>query len=159
MCIREDLLSLLGLLHHASKVVPLGRTFLRRMIDTSMLATQNHHHIRLDYGFRSDLHWWSLFLDRWNGVRILSGGSNTHKAVVTSDASGSWGCGAFLDDGRWFQISWQGFWSQVHITVKELLPVVVACAVWGRTTQGNSIQIRCDNADVVAILRSGTSKD
>ena len=159
VCIKRDLLSLLGLLHHASKVVPPGRTFLRRMIDTSMLATQNHHHIRLDYGFRSDLHWWSLFLDRWNGVRILSSGSNTHKAVVTSDASGSWGCGAFLDDGRWFQISWQGFWSQVHITVKELLPVVVACAVWGRTTQGNSIRIRCDNAAVVAILRSGTSKD
>ena len=90
---------------------------------------------------------------------ILSNGSNTHKAVVTSDALGSCGCGAFLDDGKWFQISWQGFWSQVHLTVKELLPVVVACAVWGRTTQGNSIRIRCDNAAVVAILRSGTSKD
>ncbi len=32
------------MLHHAAKVVPPGRTFLRRMIDTSMLATQNHHH-------------------------------------------------------------------------------------------------------------------
>ena len=44
MCIKRDLLSLLGMLHHAAKVVPPGRTFLRRMIDTS---TQNHHHIRL----------------------------------------------------------------------------------------------------------------
>ena len=30
VCIKRDLLSLLGLLHHASKVVPHGRTFLRR---------------------------------------------------------------------------------------------------------------------------------
>ena len=43
-CIKRELLSLLGMLHHAAKVVPPGRTFLRRMIDTSMLATQNHHH-------------------------------------------------------------------------------------------------------------------
>ncbi len=57
MCIKRELLSLLGILHHAAKVVPPGRTFLRRMIDTSMLATQNHHHIRLGLGFRSDLHW------------------------------------------------------------------------------------------------------
>ena len=26
-------------------------------------------------------------------MRILSSGLNTHKAVVTSDALGSWGCG------------------------------------------------------------------
>ena len=47
-CIKRDFLSLLGLLHHASKVVPLGATFLRRVIDTSMLATQNHYYIHLD---------------------------------------------------------------------------------------------------------------
>ncbi len=51
VCIKWDLLSLLGLLHHAAKVVPPGRTLLRRMIDTSMLATQNHHHICLGLGF------------------------------------------------------------------------------------------------------------
>ncbi|XP_064397558.1 uncharacterized protein LOC135344321 [Halichondria panicea] len=150
MCIKRELLSLLGMLHHAAKVVPPGRTFLRRMIDTSMLATQNHHHIRLGLGFRSDLHWWSLFLGMIQGESTPSG------IVVTSDASGSWGCGAFSQTGDWFQIPWQGYWVGVHITVKELLPVVVACALWGRSSQGHSIQVRCA---VVAILRSGTSKD
>ena len=31
-----------------------------------------------------------------------------------------------------------------------------ACALWGRSSQGHSIQVRCDNA---AVVRSGTSKD
>ena len=136
VCIKRDLLSLLGLLHHAAKVVPPG-TFPCWPCRTIIISG----------GFRSDLHWWSWFLGRWNGVRILSSGSNTHKAVVTSDASDKWGCEAFLDDGKWFQISWQGFWLQVHITVKELLPVVVACAVWGRASQGNSIRIRWEFKD------------
>ncbi len=84
---------------------------------------------------------------------MIRGGSDPPGVVVTSDASGSWGC------GDWFQIPWQSYWEGVHITVKELLPVVVACAIWGRSSQGKSIRVRCDNAAVVAILRSGTSKD
>ena len=78
--------------------------------------------------------------------------------MLTSDASGSWGCGAFESSGLWFQIEWQGALEGVHITVKELLPVVVACALWGRQWRGMTVQCRCDNAVVVAILRSGTSK-
>ena len=46
----------------------------------------------------------------------------------------------------------------MHITVKELLPVVVACALWGSHWRSMTVCCRCDNAAVVAILRSGTSK-
>ena len=46
-----------------------------------------------------------------------------------------------------------------HITVKELMPVVVGIALWGRMWQGKSIHCLCDNAAVVAILGSGTSKN
>ena len=78
---------------------------------------------------------------------------------ITSDASGHWGCGAFTGTGKWFQYQWPGEWDTVHITVKELLPIVVAVAVWGHRWQGRTVRCLCDNAAVIAIIRSGSSKD
>jgi hypothetical protein len=43
--------------------------------------------------------------------------------------------------------------------VKELVPIVVACAVWGKQWPGKSIRCNCDIAAVVAIVNSGRSKD
>ena len=83
----------------------------------------------------------------------------TPEATVTSDASGRWGCGAFTDSGEWFQFRWPVEWEGVHITSKELLPIVVACAVWGSRWQGCIVRCLCDNAAVVAIIRSGSSRD
>jgi len=79
--------------------------------------------------------------------------------TITSDASGSWGCGAYTYSGEWFQLKWPKRWHHYHITVKELLPIVVAVAAWGRDWQGRSIRCRCDNAAVVAVLRSGWCKN
>ena len=131
-CQKRDLLSLIGQLQHACRVVRAGRTFLRRMIDLSTVVVELHHHIRLNKGFRSDLQWWDLSLEGWNGVSMFSSLARGSTAMVlTSDALGSWGCGAFESSRKWFQIPWRGSLESVHITVKELLPVVVACALWG----------------------------
>ena len=158
-CRKRELLSLIGQLQHACRVVRAGRTFLRRMIDLSTVVVELHHHIRLNKGFRSDLQWWDLFLEGWNGVSMFASLARSSTAMVlTSDASGSWGCGAFESSGKWFQIPWRGSLEGVHITVKELLPVVVACALWGSHWRGMTVCCRCDNAAVVAILRSGTSR-
>ena len=80
------------------------------------------------------------------------------QVVLTSDASGSWGCGAYTSEGQWFQLQLPESWHGVHITVKELLPIVLGAAVWGRRWQGLSVSCRCDNAAVVAIVNSGRSK-
>ena len=71
-CTKRELLSLIGQLQHACKVVRPGRTFLRRMIELSMVAKQLHHHICLNKGFQSDLEWWALFLPTWNGIAMMS---------------------------------------------------------------------------------------
>ena len=82
-----------------------------------------------------------------------------YSGMITSDASGAWGCGAYSSVGEWFQLEWPRSWRGVHITVQELLPVVVAVALWGKQWQGKSIRCRCDNAAAVAIINSGSSKD
>ena len=159
-CTKRELLSLIGQLQHACRVVRAGRSFLRRMINLSSVAREPHHHIRLSVCARSDVEWWATFLPHWNGVSLM--GSDIHappRLVVTSDASGSWGCGAFTCSGKWFQLPWPEAWGGVHITCKELLPVVLACAVWGRGAEGGTVRCRTDNAAVVSIVNAGRSKD
>ena len=52
---KRELLSLIGILQHAAKVVKPGRTFLRRLIDPSSQAKELHHHVLLNLETRSDL--------------------------------------------------------------------------------------------------------
>lgn len=70
-CTKSELQSLAGALQHACKVVRPGRTFLRRVFELLRGVHQGHHHIQLNGGMQSDLAWWDLFLDSWNGVSLL----------------------------------------------------------------------------------------
>ncbi len=158
-CTKRELLSIIGCLQHACCVIKPGRQFLRRMIDLAKGVRALHHRVWLNAGFRSDLRWWGCFLPLWNGHCPMSSVvTQVPRAVLTSDASGSWGCGAFTSTGQWFQLRFPECWSDVHITVKELLPIVLAAAVWGRNWKGATIRCKCDNAAVVAIVNSGRSK-
>ena len=55
------------------------------------------------------------------------------------------GCGAFTKSGSWFQLKWPQSWVAANIVPKELLPVMLACAVWGRSWRGKTIRCNCDN--------------
>ena len=103
---RKELESLIGLLNHACKVVRPGRTFLRRMLDLLHSVHRRPNSpvpIRLNQGFRADLAWWRLFLEVWNGVSFLLPPAYLPCMEMTSDASGSWGCGAW-HNCHWFQV-------------------------------------------------------
>ena len=129
------------------------------MIDLASVAKELHHFVRLNKGFRSDLEWWALFLCEWNGVSLMSTlMQKPPEMTLTSDASGSWGCGAFSASGQWFQCAWPESWAGIHITVKELMPIVIATALWGLQWTGKTILCHTDNATVVAIVNSGRSK-
>ena len=60
---KRDLLSLIGHLAHAAKVVPPGRTFVRRMLDVAHSKKSLHHWVYLNKDLKSDLLWWHMFLD------------------------------------------------------------------------------------------------
>ena len=158
-CRKRELLSLIGSLSHACKAVRPGRTFLRRLIDLSTVVKHLDHYVRLSRSARSDIEWWFQFASRWNGTAMMTvvNKANPH-CTVTSDASGKWGCGAFCGP-CWFQLRWTGPIAESHITVKELVPIVLAAAVWGRLWVGKTILARCDNAAMVAIINQGNSKE
>ena len=158
-CLKRDLLSIIGSLSHASKVVKSGRAFTRRLIDLSKSVKRPHHHVRLSREARSDIEWWYRFAEEWNGVSLLRAQNREHpEVIITSDASGTWGCGAFCGH-QWFQLQWSTITQDAHITIKELVPIVLAGAIWGKNWYGQTVQARCDNAAVVAILNWGSSQD
>ena len=161
-CSRKELESLVGHLNHACKVVRSGRTFLRRMLDLLHAVPHrphSHGHIRLNAGFRSDLAWWKAFLAQWNGISYLPPPSFLPQLNLyfTTDASGSWGCGAWHGTS-WFKVKWDSRAHHLGIAEKELIPIVIACFIWGNPWYGHQIRCYCDNQAIVACLHSRTSK-
>ncbi len=121
-CSKRELLSIIGQLQHTCCVIRPGRAFLRCMIDPSKRVKELHHKVRLNAAFRSDLRWWGCFLPIWNGACSMAGAAlRKPQVILTSDASGSWGCGAYTSTGEWFQLALMEDWNGVHITVKELV--------------------------------------
>jgi hypothetical protein len=60
-CTKRELLSLIGTLGFAAKIVPAGRTFFCRLIDLSSTAQRLDDEITLDHSARLDLAWWNTF--------------------------------------------------------------------------------------------------
>lgn len=161
-CTRKELESLVGHLNHACKVVRAGRSFLRRIIDLLHSRPESRSHssafIRLNRGFRADIAWWQTFIDQWNGISFLWTPDSLATICATSDASGRWGCGAWYGK-EWFQLQWGPNTCDLPIAVKELLPIVIGCAIWGHNWGNHRIVWRCDNQVVVGCLKTRTSKN
>eukprot|EP00731_Ephydatia_muelleri_P012479 Em0006g1373a len=156
---KRELLSLIGVLGHACKVVRPGKRFLRRLINLSNCTRQLNRHIRLNMECRSDLGWWYIFLPQWNGVSMMWDDRRKHPdQMVWSDASGSWGCGAYWHT-RWFQYPWTEVSTEWSIAVKEMVPVMWGCFVWGSEWVRGVVQWSCDNLAVVEVINRGCSKD
>ena len=156
-CTKKELESFLGHLSHAATVIPQGRVFLRHLFPLLAMDRAPHHYIRLNASARADLLWWQTFLQDWNGKSFFPVASTSIE--VSSDASGTFGCGAFENTSSWFQLQWPESWQSVHITAKELIPIVIAAAVWGGQWSRKRICFRCDNMAVVDLLKSNTSQD
>ena len=159
-CMWKELESIIGLLNHACKVVRSGRAFLRHMLDLLHAVHRPPNSplpIRLNVAFRADLAWWQSFVEHWNGVSFLLLPAHLPTVEMTSDASGSWGCGAWYL-WAWFQVQWGPALGALSIAEQELIPIILGCAAWGHNWRGHRVVCHCDNQVVVSCLRSRTSK-
>ena len=112
VCTRRELESLIGSLNHACKVVRPGRSFLRQMLDLLHRANR----------------------EDWNGVSVWKDHEQP-TVEFASDASGSWGCGAWSGN-QWLQFQWPNTARDLNIAVKELVPIILLGALWGRRWRG-----------------------
>ena len=157
-CTKQEILSLIGSLSFAAKVIPAGRTFIRRLIDASTLATHLNQTIHLREEARKDIKWWAVMIGPWNGTSFLLHPNWTPAPdlALYTDSSGAIGYGAYCN-GSWFNGKWTPDQLKEDIQWKELYPIVMASIVWGEQWYRKKVLFVCDNQAVVACIRSGTS--
>ena len=156
---KKELLSFVGKLNWACKVVRGGRTFLRRLIDLSCSLKANHHRTWLNLEAREDIKWWV------NGLKFFHGYTNfigdllpPHSEFVT-DACHKGGGGLYEHD--WFYVDFEADfpeYSNAHINCLELLTVLVGVRRWGHLWSGHHIRVKCDNMSSVFAIKKGSSR-
>ena len=157
-CTKYQLLSLVGKLSFACKVIPAGRIFLRRLLDLSCKMKRMHYQHRLTTEACLDLDWWLAFLPTWSGTSYIleSNWSTSPSMALYTDASGTLGWGAYWA-GHWIQARWLPDQIGRDITCKELFAIAFAENTWGHHWPRKKLLVHCDDQAVVDIWKKGTT--
>ena len=162
-----ELQSLVGFLSFCTKVVPIGRAFLRRLYTALSEYTTSHCRRRLSSDAMTDLRWWHTFLPSWNGITLIR--LVRHEIRVWTDASGTKGLGGYYlhpsDDPlpqQWKALTWNTAYSkpiprhqrQKDINYKEMLAVLAALRSWKTAIAGRKVVLHTDNTAVFHGFRS-----
>lgn len=158
-CSKRQLLSLIGKLAFACKVIPAGRIFLRRLLDTAHSVDDLDVPFPIDNEAVHDIDWWLKFSADWNGKAFFLEPTWTpaHNWHLYTDASSTRGFGAYWN-GAWFSHPWPHSLADCSIEWKELYAIVMACEVWGKQWSGKRLLFHCDNRAVVDVWESGLSR-
>ena len=156
-CTKRDLLSLIGKLSFACKVVRPGRIFMRRLITLSTTVHQLQHHITLNRQAQADIQWWIDFLPSWNRSSLIPESFTilSSDLQLFTDASNI-GFGAFYNRS-WIQAAWPDSYLPHSIDYKELFAILAACITWGSHWKGKRIVFITDNLPITEIWKKGSS--
>ena len=154
----RDLLSVIGSLTFACRAIAPGRAFLRRLHDLTSGISNPNHKVRLTREARKDLTAWLEFFHVFNGTLSFLPVDWTSSDVLNlfSDASGFAFSAVFRD--AWLQGIFPDTQHDDHISVKELLPIVLAVRVWSHLLRDSRILFFTDNTAVVEVINKQTSK-
>ena len=156
----KELQKALGFLNFACRVVKPGRIFLRRLFDLTSGVKSPFHHIRLTKASRKDLAAWDSFLDEFNGISLLTKEIWLSSSTMNLYSDAAQSCG--------FSLVFRDFWGfgqfsemeqQLHISVLELYPIVIALKLWACYFENKCIRLHCDNMAVVHMINNQTSSN
>ena len=156
----HDIQSITGFLNFTCAVIPMGRPFLRRLINLTCGVRYASFKIRITRPVRADLRMWLLFLKYHNGIPI----QNTNKWVssdtlsLATDLAQSKGFAAVLDN-KWASGAWSNSEKKLHISVLEFYPIVLAVMLWGHQLKNKNMLFLCDNMAVVEVINKQSCKD
>ena len=155
---RRDIQSLLGLLNFVAGVAPPARLFTNRILDCLREAPRTGS-VTLSLQFKQDVRFFADLLPIFVGRKVMGKCILPYQHQVELDACLT-GCGAVAGDQFYAtpfpQYVLYGGHSIAHL---EMLNVVVAVKMWRERWSGWTVQIYCDNANTVALLQSGKSRD
>ncbi len=159
-CCKRELLSLLGHLNFAMRIIPQGRPFVSHLL---ILASSTHaleDLISLSQECRDELRLWTLFLKQWNGLSLFYNNliSSPIDINLFTDAAPSIGFGGFYQ-GRWFASPWPAQLKDLpqSSALAEFYLLVVAAFLWGNEWSSKCILVHCDNEAVVQCVNKGRS--
>ena len=163
-CTKRELLSLIGSLSFACKVVKPGRIFLRRLIDLSTTVSSLHHHIDLNLEARADISWWVDCVQFWHGRSFFQDDVVSSDALELYTDASALGLGGVYG-AQWFstpltdELSLAFRQDVIDIAYLELLAIVAATFTWGAHWVNKQILFFTDNSSICHIWSSGSSRN
>ena len=93
---------------------------------------------------KKDLLWWNEFLPQYNGISMMELENWSNPDAIFRSDSCSTGCGGFWND-FYFHTKFPDFIlnQNFHISVLEMLAIVVSLKLWGSYFKGKRIVIFC----------------
>ncbi|XP_041916418.1 uncharacterized protein LOC121680893, partial [Alosa sapidissima] len=161
---KQEVLSLLGHLNFAMRIIPQGRPFISHLLNCASASPSLEDVVYLDAQCLADLKLWRMFLDEWNGLCMFYDDCQSYPEDLQlyTDAAPSIGFGGFFK-GRWFASPWPLEFRALiteneSSAVFELYPVVIAALLWGKEWTSKSVLIHSDNEAVVHVINNSRSK-
>ncbi|XP_041963284.1 uncharacterized protein LOC121720877 [Alosa sapidissima] len=161
---KQEVLSLLGHLNFAMRIIPQGRPFISHLLNCASATPSLEDVVSLDAQCLADLKLWRMCLDEWNGLCMFYDDcqSSPEDLQLYTDAAPSIGFGGFFK-GRWFGSPWPLEFRELitenkSSAVFELYPVVIAALLWGKEWTSKSVLIHSDNEAVVHVINNSSSK-
>lgn len=144
----------LGFLSFCTRVLPLGRLFLRNLFTFISRLSHLHPHAlaRVSAPARRELQWWLKFLPHWSGIRLISSSPRAHINLYT-DASSLKGIGGWWSNFA-FSARLPRFRRLKHIDWKEAYAILFAFAKWSSHWRSCLVEIHCDNSAIVDAINS-----
>ncbi len=161
-CTKQQLLSLLGHLNFAMRIIPQGRAFISHLLSITSSVPSLLSAISLSHSCLAELRLWLHLLETWNGISFFYDDHLTHALDIQlyTDAAPSAGFGGFYN-GRWFAAEWPPELSnqcqETSSALFEIYPIVVAAIMWGHEWSRKSILVHSDNLAAVDIINKGRS--
>jgi hypothetical protein len=172
-CSLRQLQSTIGTLSWAAQVVRHGRTFLQHMRDLATLHQNTRRPndtgaIPVTEDVRDDLHWWTQYMELWNGVSLLWEEEWMDRTSILQPHTDACiegyaaVCGTEWFHDRWTreqqQLAQDASMSRDSMPWKELFAIVAAAATWGRLWSRRRVLFFTDCMPVVQALAKGASR-
>ena len=146
----------MGHLIYINKCVQPAHLFVNRILQTLRNAPTKGR-IRLTEEFHKDINWFRKFMVAFNGItKIHNKTSSPIHLYVDACLSGIGGhtkAHVYCQD---LPLCYKMRLSIVHF---EMLNVMVAFLLWAHDWVNNRVEVHCDNAAVVSVINSGSSRD
>ena len=156
----KQLQSLLGKLNFVAACVKPSRIFISRLLiwlRSIYGSSEFLHHI--PEIVKKDLIWWDKFLPKYNGISMMEYENwSLPDSVFSSDSCLS-GCGGFWN-GCYFHATFPEsiMLQNLHISILEILSIIICLKLWGKHFKGQRIIVFCDNLNVCHLLNQGNSR-